>query len=395
MTAIIVGILAALGIGGGFVIANNSGGSSGSGGAAIVQISGEKQDYTANDINPDYSLISAITDTNQYQPSIANDDTFMTQYQSSALQTHLTGTEEDYSIYGDPEDDLRNGLIRGEQIENTPYYTTLNLLRGIGSFYVFSFKYNLNNWGGVQKDIYGSLLTYNDYKPLESVPNRYDTFKIEDASVYAYGNTVVYKHYNAVHLGGAALGLTVADFGHWEEKSWREEGSQKYMEMHNNKTFFFYDERFAYRNRYYKSTATMQGSVLVSTITDHQSVDTAYNLQTGSISMDLDLVSRKITNGQVVMDDSNYAQYNVEGFTGSINGSVFRIDGTGWLGQDVPPEIGQLRGGVGKLLIGKDGLEMVGNFTKQIEYNGEVDDQGRPNYDPGKADYTFGAKEIN
>ena len=391
MTAIIISILAALGIGGGFVIANNSG-SSGGGTPAVV-ITGEKQDYTAN-VNPNYDLISAITDTEQYVPSIANDDTFMTQYRASALQNHLVGTEEDYSIYGDWHDDLRNGLIRGEQIENTPYYTTLNLLRGIDSFYVFSFRYNPDSWGGVQKDLQGSLITHYNYTSLESVPSRYDTFKIEDTPVYAYSNTVVYKHYNAVNLGGAALGLSVADFGHWEEKAWREESGQKYLEMHNSKTFFFYDERFAYRNRYYKNTATMQGNVLVSTIVDHQSVDSVYNLQTGSISMDLDLVSKRITNGQVVMDDANYAQYNVENFTGSINGSVFRIDGTGWLGEDVPPEVGQLRGGVGKLLIGVNGLEMVGNFTKQIEYNGELDDMGRPDYDPGKADYTFGAKEL-
>lgn len=391
MTAIIVGILAALGIGGGFVIANNSGSSGG--GAPAVVITGEKQDYTAN-VSPDYNLISAITDTAQYQPTVADSDTFVSQYEASALKKHLVATEEDYSIYGDPNDDLRNGLIRGEQISGTPYYATLNLLKGVGSFYIFSLKASsVSNGGWVQNDVQGILLTHADFKPLESVANRYDTFKIEDTPVYSPDNNIVFKHYNAVHLGGAALGLTVADFGHWEETAWKEQNSQKYLEMHNNKTFFFYDERFAYNNRYYKNTATMQGNVLVSTITDHQSVDNVYNLQTGSISMDLDLVSRRITNGQVVMDDANYAQYNVENFTGSINGSVFIIDGTGW--QNVSPEVGQLRGGVGKLLIGANGLEMVGNFTKQIEYNGEVDDQGHPNYDPGKADYTFGAKEIN
>lgn len=63
MTAIIISILAALGIGGGLAIANNSGSSGG--GAAVVQIKGEKTDYIAQ-VNPNFELISAITDTEQY-----------------------------------------------------------------------------------------------------------------------------------------------------------------------------------------------------------------------------------------------------------------------------------------------------------------------------------------
>lgn len=391
MTAIIISILAALGIGGGLVIANNSGSSSG--GAAVVRIQGEKTDYIAQ-VNPNYNLISAISDTKQYQATIGDNDAFARQFVSSSQQqTHLVAADEDYSIYGNPLDDLRNGLIRGEQIEGTPYYATLNLLRGIDTFHIFSSigseVYGINN---IQKDVQNIFLTHDNFLTRD-VNNRYDTYRYDDTDVYSSDTSVVFKHYNAIHLGGKALGLTVADFGHWEEKAWTESNSQKYLNMDNNKTFFFYDERFAYRNMYYKSTATMQGNVFVSVIVDRQTVDTVYNLQTGTISMDLDLPSRRITNGQVIMDNEEYrAAYNVENFTGVIAGSVFMIDGTGW--QKVDPQVGALRGGVGKLLVGRDGLEMVGNFSKQIEYNGELDDMGRPDYDPGKADYTFGAKEL-
>lgn len=378
MTAIIISILAALGIGGGFVIANN-GGSSG-GGTAVVQIKGEKTDYIAQ-VNPNFELISAITDTEQYQPSIGNEDTFFNEYQASALHNHVVGTDGDYEGYGDPADDLRNGQIRGEQIEGTPYYATLNLLKGIGIFWVTSLKVDsIDNNGFFQNTVQAfDLRALN----LTASNSRYKTFTKTDTVIYSPNNQVSFHHYNSVHLGGASLGLSVADFGHWDEKAWTENGVSKQLIMHNSKTFFFYDERFAYKNMYYKNTATMQGNVFVSVLVDHQSVDTAYNLQTGSISMDLNLASRKITNGQVIMDDANYTQYNVENFTGSINGSVFRIDGTFWQGQ--PRQEGLLNGGVGKLLVGANGLEMVGNFTKQIQGNTES----------GKADYTFGAKEIN
>ena len=389
MTAIIVGLLAALGIGGGFVIANNSGG--GGGTSAVVQFTGNKTDYTAQGITPDYNLISALTDINQYEPTIANSDSFVEEYQASALNARLLGSEGDYQGYGNPNDDLRNGEIRGEEIIGTGYYATLNLLKDIGHFYITSLVgTSVDNNSNVQQGLQGILLTYiQDFKPSESVLNRYYTFKRTDNSVYSPNNNIVFKHYNAVHLGGAALGLSVADFGQWEETAWTENqtANSKNLVMHNNKTFFFYDERFAYKGHYYKPTATMQGNVLVSTLVDHQSPDTVYNLQTGRISMDLDLATKTITNGQVVMDNEDYrALYNVNNFTGSIKGSVFIIDGTGW--QNIDPEAGALRGGVGKLLIGINGLEMVGNFTKQITYDGEDDDRG-------KADYTFGAREIN
>lgn len=299
------------------------------------------------------------------------------------MNNHIVGTDGDYEGYGDPADDLRNGQIRGEQIEGTNYYATLNLLKGIGVFWVTSLQVNaIDNYGYLQnKGVQAFSLSAFD---LAASNSRYKTFTKTDAIVYSPNNQISFHHYNSVHLGGASLGLSVADFGHWDEKAWIENGATKQLVMHNNKTFFFYDERFAYKNMYYKNTATMQGNVFVSVLVDHQSVDTAYNLQTGSISMDLNLVSRKITNGQVIMDDPAYqADYNVSGFTGDIVGSVFTIDGTGWHNQ--PAQAGSLRGGVGKLLVGKDGLEMVGNFTKQIEGNTES----------GKADYTFGAKEIN
>lgn len=383
MTAIIISILAALGIGGGFVIANNTGGSGGGGSASVV-IKGEKQDYTAS-VNPNYNLISALTDTTQYQnPTVADSGVFEKEYKAAALHTYALAAESDYQGYGNPADDLRNGYIRGGQIPNTNYSTILDLIRITNSFHIFSFEgTSIDNYGNLESNLYAFNLTAGNL--VENGNSRYKTFTKTDSVITSPNNLVSFHHYNSVHLGGASLGLTVADFGQWEENSWTDNNGIKNEYVSHNKTFFFYDENFAYRNRYYKNNVSMEGNVLVSVLTDNNSPENAYNLQTGSISMDLDLTSKRITNGQVIMDDENYrADYNVYNFTGAIAGSVFMIDGTGW--QHIDPQAGSLRGGVGKLLIGRDGLEMVGNFTKQITYNGEDDDRG-------KADYTFGAKE--
>ena len=390
MTAILVAILAALGVGGGFVIANNSG----HGSSSQAAISGTAQDYWAKNINPDYTLISALSDTDQYQPSVSFADNFFEEYNNaSALQNNfITATDTDYSIYGNPEDDLRNGLIRGEQIQGTPYWATLNLLKAKGTFLIASLEgTSIDNSGNVQQQIQLFELTRSNFDAPASVHGRYSTFTKRDADIVSPDQSKVFKHYNSVHLGGEALGLSVADFGHWDEKAWKENNGVPNLYMHNNKTFFFYDERFAYKGFYYKQQATMHGNVLVSVLGNNESVDGVYNLQTGTISMTLDLLNKTITNGTVVMDDENYRTlYDVPNFTGSIKGSVFIIDGTFLTGE---PQVGELRGGVGKLLIGISGLEMVGNFTKQIEYNGELDSENHPDYEHGKADYTFGARE--
>lgn len=389
MTALIIGLIAAVGIGGGVAIANNSGGHGGSSPAIVETNTGNNP--TANpaaNLTPDYELISALTDTDQYELTLATSDSLSSQVNTASARVHaatLMGVRRLPAItdprYGNPEDDLANGEIRGNEIGSCGLYTTLALKEGTGVFSIVSSKVVATGDNTFTQEIQEPFdLTYGDN--LASKNTRYWTFTQTDTPLtLVSGNTV--HHYNSIHLGGAPLHLTVADFGHWEEKGWVENTSGVFQNLYeeNNKTFFFYDDNFAYAGSYHKDVVPMEGNVLVSAVTNKESA-TPYDLQTGSISFTLDLANKTIRDGNVIMDNEAYrAEYDVSEFTGEIDGSVFSIDGTGWRGED--PQAGQLRGGVGELLIGKYGLEAVGNFTKQITGTEES----------GKADYTFGAIE--
>ena len=379
MTTIIIGLIAALGIGGGLVIANNSGGHDSH--SAIV----DTNTGDAQNLVPNYELISALTDKSQYNITLSTSSSLAEQFQTAGLMAAATPRalpSIDDPRYGNYEDDLENGDIRGNQIEGTDVYSTLSIKDDTGKFAIVTSKAVSDN-GQLKQEAQQYELQYEDNTAKN---NRYWTFSKVDNPVEINTNEIA-KHYNSVHLGGAALGLTTADFGQWEEKGWRENGSGTFQGNYVDgyRTFFFYDDQYAYKGNYNKDTVNMGGNVLVAALPE--SVQDPYNLQTGSISFTLDLANNQLLNGNVVMDDAAYQElYNVSGFTGTLSGSIFSIDGTGWHGD--APEAGALRGGVGKLLIGKDGLEAVGNFTKQIVYEGGDGDEG-------KADYTFGAKENN
>lgn len=379
MVTIILGLIAAIGLGGGIAVVSHNSGHGHESQPAIV----ETINPAAN-LNPNYELISALTDPSQYELTLATDSGLAESLESQVSGLGVLGTAApalpsiDDPRYGNPEDDLANGEIHGNLIGDTGIYSILAFKQGLGLFAVLSGR--PTNEGGSMVLI-PQVFTMSFLTNPPSLHSRYWTFTQTDPDL-TIGSTT-YKHYNSLHLGGAALGLTVADFGHWEERGWKEDDSGNFQSNFedNAKTFFFFDERFAYRGHYHRNTVPMQGNVLVSTLTDKSSA-TPYDLQTGSISFTLDLAHKAVRDGTVVMDQAAYQEvYNVSGFSGTIYGSVFTIDGTGWQGTD--PVEGQLRGGVGKILIGKYGIEAVGNFTKQIEGTEES----------GKADYTFGARE--
>lgn len=400
MTAIIIGLIAALGIGGGIAVANNSGG----GGHSSPAISGPEnpgEDNPAANLDPNYELISFLTDQDQYEITTGTESTLMLEDQASqaksiikkASRARNTGNyyNDNHTIYGNPEDDLaENGHIVGEELEEGGYWA-LNLKAGTGALKLGKVDANKAN--------------FNSPIPLNA-SNRKNQSEYYDTYLYNFDET----RYSKVHLGGTKLKLTVADFGRWEM------GDQNDNSMI---TFFMYDEKYAYKgNR--RDNVRMEGYVMVNELrnTDNQ----PKQILTGNIYIDLNLAKNTLS-GNVQMHEGVPEKYNVD-FTGNINetnNSIVHIDGA-YDTAALPRQEGEMRGGVGKLLQGKHGLEMVGNFGPQLELpsidkiNQELNlnlkdieelydlyeqhdssinyEKLRDLYESGKVDYTFGAKEV-
>ncbi len=419
MTALIIGLLAAIGIGGGVAIANNSGGHSG-GNSAIV----EPVNPAAN-LNPNYELISALTGE-EYNITAATEGSLLKNYYDEGgagpVESGNRGAEERHNntrvsslLDGyNPSNVYRlNGgdLIEdGQLTEDITTYSgeditiKLNLRAGVDKIGITTWKAD-EGGGSEENSFYLTSANVGTHHTSE----HYNSFEHEDDPVLLpNGNTL--HHYTAVHLGGSKLGLSTADFGRWEETSWQTDSLGNIIgeEDVRYQTFMLYDDTYSYQGVYTGPNALdnipLQGWAIADVARNYDGSPRDNNLYTGTIYFNLNLANNTLT-GNVAMPDlpSNYS-FN---FVGDIIGSIIRIDGTGWQGEW--PEEGVSRGGMGKLLVGKDGLEIVGNMGPQIynptdeyiqhqmqEWGVETLDseQLRSLFEQGKVDYTFGAKEV-
>lgn len=409
MTALIIGLIAALGIGGGIAVASNSGG----GGHSTPAVSGpavpgEDENPAAN-LNPNYDLISFLTDEDQYTITTGTESTLMLADKAASTKNSImykaarakspkssdSYYNVNHTIYGNPVDDLaENGHIVGEELENGGYWA-LNLKAGTGSLHLGTVDENKAN--------FKNTVSLNALKNKENQSSHYNTYiyRFEDDSE-------TNAHYQKIHLGGNALRLTVADFGRWEMVNQNDGGMT---------TFFMYDEKYAYKGNRHDTNVCMEGTVLVDEL--HDDASGLRKLFTGDIVMNLNLAANTLT-GNVNMHDGVPVKYNIDEFTGEINDSIVHINGASDTG--ALPHVGDMRGGVGKLLQGKNGLEMVGNLGPQLEIPtlekindklglnlSSIDDlytlyeqqdssidyeKLRDLFEHGKVDYTFGVKEI-
>ena len=117
--------------------------------------------------------------------------------------------------------------------------------------------------------------------------------------------------------------------------------------------------------------------------------------RSGEITLNLDLANNTLT-GSVDMDAPD--AYDIANMTGEIKGSVVRFNGLAYEeNAPLPTEDNRFLGGMGKLLFGKYGLEMVGVLGNQIEIPdtwGDLSGEELRDYrKQGDSGYVFGAKE--
>lgn len=383
MTALIIGLIAALGIGGGIAVANNSGGGGGGGteisGPAVPGDDGgsgneggdnqggnqgsgnEGGDNTggnqggnqggsdnpggdntggnnpgnpASKLNPDYNLISALTDNTQYKNIAWDDD----------------GTSE----YGLIKDGLKTN------------YRSLKLGEDGESFVVDTGVLAVND---------GAFVLGSDGKFMEekqtlrftaadkiNETSRYDVYqKNTSPSVWLNGSPIT--HLQKLYLGGAKAGLSTADFGFWTE--WRNGNSNTWYDRYQ--MFYLYDNDYLYTGTKTDAVSFAGSALMVSE--DMDGPEEAQVLS-GAFSMNLNMADATLS-GNINMGDS---KYNVD-----FSGILTEQNHLKFTGQDVA-DYSQ-----GYLLQGKDGLETVGNIVKYLDYSTE---------NRTEANYTFGAKEV-
>ncbi len=350
-------------------------------GAKEVTDSSEPENPAA-ELDPDFALISALTDDKQYTITLDTASSMMEKYESATPAPAASMAARSVArsgIYEDPKKDLlANGKLVGDE----------EISAGSGQYNYLDLRAGKDQIGvGVWSEASGA--TVNSYltsanKKEES--DKYNTFQSEEKEG---------EPYTTVYLSGAKFQLSVADFGMWAETFSTGNETVSLPSLH---PFILYDDTYAYKGGRTDQVA-LEGTVLTTPAKGYGAELQSRPILTGDIAFDLNLVDNTFT-GSVTMHDTNYQSYNVSQITGSVSDSLVRIDGTAWNKED--PKLGELRGGAGKLLAGKDGLEMVGNFTSQVympsqEFIDEQLAQGvqlRDIYEAGKTDYVFGAKEV-
>lgn len=412
MTALIIALIAAVGIGGGAVIANNSGGGGSTNPPAAAAPDNTAERAAA--LTPDYSLISALTDTTQYSITPADTGSLLAEYNrqvhSGVIQ--LSGATEKLGhpaseVYDFSGRDLReDGFLEGKDfdlVSGGQGTATLNIRAGVDQMALATRKIvGLDANNQLTYTLQNYTLTAAD-TGVHHTNARWTSFeKADDVFVYPWGGKVY--HYNAVHLGGARTGLTVGDFGRWEDTEYFTDSNDVIQggDAHYQ-TFMFFDDSFAYKGTYNGpnelTDVPLRGLVMTDEARPYSGIDSPdRGLYAGDIEFHLNLANNTLT-GNVDMGSQLPASYSFD-FTGSLDGSLVKIDGTGW--NNTLPEAGVSRGGMGKLLIGKYGLEIVGNMGVQVEMptdeyiQNTLDNGGnlRDAYDRGSIDYTFGAKEV-
>lgn len=377
MTTVILILLAVVGIGGG--VAASSGGSGGGGGAEISgpvvpggdgdsgnqggnqggdqggnqggdqggnqggdQGGNQGGDQGGNDpqnpaskLNPDYNLISALVDNNQYK--------------------NIT--------WGETGDPGEYGLIKDGQGSN---YRSLKLGEDGESFVVDTGVLAVKD-GDFVRDSNGNFMEEKQTLRFTAVDkidetSRYDVYqKNTSPSTLLYGSPVTHLH--KLYLGGAKAGLSTADFGFWTE--WRNGDSISWYDCY--KIFYLYDSDYLYAGTRQDSVSFAGNALMVAE--DMDGPEEA-NVLSGAFNMDLDL-AKAVLSGNINMGDS---KYNVD-FAGTLSDQN-RLKFTG---NDVHEY------SHGYLLQGKDGLEAVGNIVKYLDHAEE---------NRKEADYAFGAKEV-
>lgn len=373
MTALIIGLIAALGIGGGIAVANNSGGGGGGGGGTEISgpavpgddggsgneggdnqggnqgsgneggdntggnqggnqggsdnpggdnTGGNNPGNPASKLNPDYNLISALTDNTQYKNIVSSKDLSPAEY-------HLIndGTGINYrKIYLGTDGEsilVDTGVLR----EENGYFVP-------GSNGYMEDKQTLRF---TAEDKAEDGASYNLYQKDTSSSN---------GSV---------RHLHKLYLGGSKTELSTADFGFWIE--WRNGAAQynRYTEI------YWYDKDYLYTGSR-SDTVNFAGNALM--VSEDMNSAEGRVVKPGSFAMTLDMAEAKLT-GKI---DMGISKYNVD-FSGTLSDkNQLKFEGN-----NVVHEYSH-----GYLLQGKDGLETMGNI-----YTSE-----------GTNDYTFGAKEV-
>lgn len=372
MTAIIIGLIAALGIGGGIAVANNSGGGGGGGteisgpavpgddGGSGSEEGGDNQDGNqgsgneggdntggnqggnqggsdnpggdntggnnpgnpASKLNPDYNLISALTDNTQYKNIVSSKDLASAKY---LLINDGTGINYRKIYLGTDGESILvdTGVLREENGSFVP-----------GSNGYMEDKQTLR-FTAADKAEDGA--SYNLYQKDTSSSN---------GSV---------RHLHKLYLGGSKTELSTADFGFWIE--WRNGANQynRYTEI------YWYDKDYLYTG-VRSDTVNFAGNALM--VSEDMNSAEGRVVKPGSFAMTLNMADAKLT-GKI---DMGISKYNVD-FSGTLSDkNQLKFEGN-----NVVHGYSH-----GYLLQGKDGLETIGNiFTAE-----------------GTNDYTFGAKEV-
>lgn len=373
MTALIIGLIAAIGIGGGVAISNNSGGHGGGSSAAIVETNTGKADYTqklalASTLEPnEEEFMSVLTDRDQYTNVSFGSHSSLTQSANPVASARavkmLKAKSSANEVYVDiPE---FNQLINDGTGENKRH---LSLTNTSGVIRLTTGK--LENDNSSTEEIYTVDFT-NNMMSNESYARHFT----------AHSDVGDIKQQNDLYLGGAANNahLTVADFGFWTEYRDRKTINDSSVGIITEYPIFLYDTRFLYAGGR-RDTTTLNGNVLMIYENKATQGSQPYDVYGGAAELALDLAKGSATGNFTMGADvsslgkgTGYFDYS---FAGSLNGSQFSM------GQITEAGVVTSNGAIGQLLVGKHGLEMVGIVDRRWA-------------DGNEAQYVFGARENN
>lgn len=314
---------------------DNTGGNQGSGNEGGDNPGGNNPGNPASKLNPDYNLISALTDN--------------TQYKNIAWVNDCGPTE--YTLIKDGLKTNYRSLKLGEDGESFVVDT--------GVLAVNDGAFVLDSDGKFMEEKQTLRFTAAD-KINET--SRYDVYqKNTSPSVRLNGSPITHLH--KLYLGGAKAGLSTADFGFRTE--WRNGDSNTWYDLYQ--MFYLYDNDYLYTGS--KTDAVSFAGSALMVAEDMDGPEEAQVLP-GAFSMNLNMADATLS-GKINMGDS---KYNVD-----FSGILTEQNHLKFTGQDVA-ESSQ-----GYLLQGKDELETVGNIVKYLDYATE---------NRTAANYTFGAKEV-
>ncbi len=380
MTAIILGLIAALGVGGGLAIANNSGGHHHGNSAASASdvYAAQRAELNARlaALQPDYSLVSTLMD-GEHTITLGTESSLFNEYgHTTPTSLALVGTDIQGG-YDVSDDDLhrQNGELTGKMYGSDEDVAMVNLRAGRDTIALKSWRPSWN--GSLQTEEVNFNFTSADKNVLPvgapiALNDAYNVFYHEETPVAFTdwnGNGTIHK-WTALYLGGEKVGLTVSDFGRWQDNMYTtyESASAEGYHHSTSEKFIFFDEKFAYNPALRtQDQITMSGKVFASESNgyDYAHPKDFLHLYTGDVHFDVNLAANTMTGSVSNMPD---ARYNIDSFAGTISGSTVKFDGLAYQPtRPFPTEDNRFLGGMGKLLFGKEGIEMVGVLGLQID----------------------------